>query len=87
MQVGPGVQDLPQRVRLSWSPWAVGPSVQDLPHVEDLQGLPSVDVEGLEDPDLEDPRVADDDDGLEDRRRRALHDPDFRAWARQRGLL
>ena len=83
-----GEQDLPHVAQ-------VGPDKQDLPHVEDLrglphvaglQGLPSVDVDGLEDPDLEDPRVAGDDDDLEDRRR-ARQDPQFRAWARERGLL
>ena len=61
--------------------------LQDLPHVVDMQGLPAVDVDGLDYPDLEDPRVAGDDDGLDDHRRRALQDPEFRAWARQWGLL
>ena len=71
----------------------VGPGVQDLPHVEDLRGLPHVagllglPSDGLDAPDLEDPRVAGDDDDLDDRRRRARRDPEFRAWARQRGLL
>ena len=49
--------------------------MQDLPELEGLQGipklagllgLPDVDTDGRNAPDLEDPRVGDDDDGLKD---------------------